>query len=83
MFRLKFKIFFLLGLLFVLAGCAVKPEDLGMSPKQWAQYNKEDQQKILAGHRSVSAAQKKVWRAEPGENWLQVSIQDGLVKRKM
>jgi hypothetical protein len=77
---LRFKVFFLLGLLFCLASCAVKPEDLGISQQQWAKYNEKEQQKILADHRAVLAAKHKEPKVKVTDNWLQVTIQDGLVK---
>lgn len=77
---LRFRIFFLLGLLFCLGSCAVKPEDLGISQQQWAKYSEAQQQKILAGHKAVSVAKDKEQSAPVTDNWLQVSIQNGLVK---
>lgn len=76
----QFKIYIIFGLLFCMAGCAVTPEDLGISQQQWAKYSENEQQRILAEHKSVSAAKRKAPRAEAGDNWLQVSIKDGLVK---
>jgi hypothetical protein len=77
---LNFKNFFLLGLLFCLAGCAVKPEDLGISQQKWAKYSESQQQKILDNYKTIVEAKDKEQHSQVTDNWLRVTIQDGLVK---
>jgi len=75
----RFKIFFLGCCLAVLAGCAVQPEELGISQRQWDKYSLEKQQDILAKHEALVAAKDNEPSVVVKDSWLQISISDGLV----
>lgn len=70
---------FLLLCILSLVGCAVSPEELGISRQQWNKYSQQKQQKILTAHRNLLQARRKESSTSIGNSWLQVSIKDGLV----
>ncbi len=70
---------FLLLCILSLVGCAVGPEELGISQQQWNKYSQQKQQKILIAHKELLRAKRRENSTLIGDSWLQVNIKDGSV----
>jgi hypothetical protein len=60
-----------------LVGCSISPEQLGISKKHWEQYDKQEQERIISGHKYISQTIKKNIFTAPGNSCLKITIKDG------
>jgi hypothetical protein len=60
-----------------ISSCSISSEQLGISKKRWKQYDKQEQERIVSGHRYISQTIKKNVFAAPGNSCLKITIKDG------
>lgn len=60
-----------------LSGCGISPTQLGIAKEHWKQYDKQEQDRIIRGHKYISQTIKKNILAAPGNSCLNITIKDG------
>ncbi len=73
------KLFFCLGVVAFVSGCAVEPQTLGISPKTWQSYSATKQEQISQDNYAVKKKKANEKPAPITNNWLQVEVKNGLV----
>jgi hypothetical protein len=61
----------------IISGCSISPEQLGISKEHWKQYDKQEQERIISGHKYISQTIKKNIFAAPGNSCLKITIKNG------
>ena len=60
-----------------LVACAMSPEQLGISQERWGQYSKQEQERMIRGHKYIAQTIKKSTFSMPGNSYLKIIIKNG------